>query len=123
MDRSNLTTLLLAWLTVLTISPGRSHAATKADRPPNVVIIFIDDMGYADVGPFGAPVGDPLDLDVGRGEALRAADRAATASGWSKPVTYQKSLSWRKGNSVSAERTARRAPTKIISGDAPFRLS
>lgn len=27
-----------------------SHAA---DRPPNVVLIFIDDMGYADIGPFG----------------------------------------------------------------------
>ncbi|MCP4172320.1 MAG: sulfatase [Fuerstiella sp.] len=25
-----------------------------ADRPPNIVIIFIDDMGYADIGPFGA---------------------------------------------------------------------
>ena len=33
------------------------HFATSvsaADRPPNVVIIFIDDMGYADIGPFGA---------------------------------------------------------------------
>ncbi len=26
----------------------------SAQRPPNVVIIFIDDMGYADIGPFGA---------------------------------------------------------------------
>ena len=25
-----------------------------ADRLPNIVIIFIDDMGYADIGPFGA---------------------------------------------------------------------
>ena len=25
-----------------------------ASRPPNVVIIFIDDMGYSDIGPFGA---------------------------------------------------------------------
>jgi len=25
-----------------------------AETPPNVVIIFIDDMGYADIGPFGA---------------------------------------------------------------------
>ena len=25
-----------------------------ADPPPNVVIIFIDDLGYADIGPFGA---------------------------------------------------------------------
>jgi arylsulfatase A len=29
-------------------------SVTAADRPPNVVIIFIDDMGYADIGPFGA---------------------------------------------------------------------
>ena len=25
-----------------------------AKRPPNVVIMFMDDMGYADIGPFGA---------------------------------------------------------------------
>ena len=25
-----------------------------AERPPNIVVIFIDDMGYADIGPFGA---------------------------------------------------------------------
>ncbi|HIE97982.1 MAG: sulfatase [Fuerstiella sp.] len=31
-----------------------SASITAADRPPNVVIIFIDDMGYADIGPFGA---------------------------------------------------------------------
>src|SRR4051812_6182764 len=29
-------------------------ATPKATRPPNVVIVFIDDMGYADIGPFGA---------------------------------------------------------------------
>jgi len=29
-------------------------AAFAAERPPNIVIIFIDDMGYADIGPFGA---------------------------------------------------------------------
>ena len=28
--------------------------AVAAERPPNVVIVFIDDMGYADIGPFGA---------------------------------------------------------------------
>ena len=27
---------------------------TAAERLPNFVIIFIDDMGYADIGPFGA---------------------------------------------------------------------
>ncbi len=29
-------------------------AADAEQRPPNVVVIFIDDMGYADIGPFGA---------------------------------------------------------------------
>ncbi|HUG70749.1 MAG TPA: sulfatase-like hydrolase/transferase, partial [Pirellulaceae bacterium] len=31
-----------------------SQPASAADRPPNVVVIFIDDMGYGDIGPFGA---------------------------------------------------------------------
>ncbi len=29
-------------------------AARQAARPPNIVIIFIDDLGYADIGAFGA---------------------------------------------------------------------
>jgi len=33
--------------------PFNCEAAAKDDRPPNVVIMFIDDMGYADIGPFG----------------------------------------------------------------------
>lgn len=31
-----------------------AYATNGDDRPPNVVIIFIDDMGYGDIGPFGA---------------------------------------------------------------------
>ena len=34
------------------ISPPQVAAANE--QPPNVVVIFIDDMGYADIGPFGA---------------------------------------------------------------------
>src|SRR5262245_16412448 len=30
-----------------------AETAVKADRP-NIVIIYIDDLGYADIGPFGA---------------------------------------------------------------------
>ena len=35
---------------LLLLTAFKLHAA---DRPPNVVIIFCDDLGYADIGPFG----------------------------------------------------------------------
>lgn len=31
-----------------------ASSVSAAERPPNFVIIFMDDMGYADIGPFGA---------------------------------------------------------------------
>ena len=52
-----LRSLVLAFLILDTTSTVATAAeATKSDatRPPNIVIIFIDDMGYADIGPFGA---------------------------------------------------------------------
>jgi arylsulfatase A len=39
--------ILMAWI------PG-FHSLSAAGRSPNVVVIFMDDMGYADIGPFGA---------------------------------------------------------------------
>ena len=44
------TSLLLgACASVATTKP----ANTPPSRPPNVVVIFVDDLGYADIGPFG----------------------------------------------------------------------
>jgi arylsulfatase/arylsulfatase A len=34
-----------------------------ADTPPNVVVIFIDDMGYGDIGPFGNTANPTPNLD------------------------------------------------------------
>jgi len=43
-------TLLFALTGLLGLSlPAESHK-----QPPNIVVIFMDDMGYADIGPFGA---------------------------------------------------------------------
>ncbi|MGI9455760.1 MAG: sulfatase family protein [Aeoliella sp.] len=56
--------------------------AAQADekRPPNIVIIFIDDMGYADIGPFGADAYATPHLDQMATEGMRMTDfHAATA--------------------------------------------
>ena len=45
---------LIVSLAVLAAVAANSASATGAARPPNVVVIFCDDLGYGDVGVFGA---------------------------------------------------------------------
>ncbi len=40
-----------------------AEKAAKVAKTPNVVVIFIDDMGYADIGPFGAKAYPTPNLD------------------------------------------------------------
>jgi arylsulfatase A-like enzyme len=51
-------------------------AAEVAHVPPNVVIILIDDMGYADIGPFGATKQRTSQLDRMAREGTRATREA-----------------------------------------------
>ena len=52
----------------------------NAQRPPNIVIIFIDDMGYADIGPFGATDYQTPHLDRMAAEGRKFTDfHSATA--------------------------------------------
>jgi len=77
---------LAACLALLASAP-----ALSADRPPNVVVIFMDDMGYADIGPFGSKVDTPnLDRMAAEGrvftdfyaaQAVCSASRAALMTG------------------------------------------
>ena len=45
-----------------------------AERPPNIVLIFMDDMGYADIGPFGAQDYPTPNLDSLAAEGRRFTD-------------------------------------------------
>jgi arylsulfatase A len=45
--------MLTAWVFAVALATSAWDAAS-AERLPNFVIVFIDDMGYGDIGPFGA---------------------------------------------------------------------
>nr|WP_202617298.1 sulfatase [Roseimaritima sediminicola] len=51
-----------------------ADAETAPATPPNIVVIFIDDMGYADIGPFGAEDYPTPNLDRMAREGTRFTD-------------------------------------------------
>jgi arylsulfatase A len=54
--------LLLSILSLLILAPAMPSRAADAGKP-NIVVIFIDDLGYADIGPFGATKQKTPNLD------------------------------------------------------------
>ena len=63
--------MLAAWCSV-------SLSAKTDTNPPNVVVIFMDDMAYADIGPFGAKAYPTPHLDRMAAEGLRFENAYAT---------------------------------------------
>lgn len=58
----------------------RGPSASNESRPPNFVIVFIDDMGYADVGCFGAQGYQTPNIDRMAAEGTRFTDFYVAAS-------------------------------------------
>ncbi len=54
-----LSTTLILCLAAVLCGTGCSQSETTRERLPNIIVIFIDDMGYADIGPFGADYSTP----------------------------------------------------------------
>ena len=57
-----------------------NFALADETRPPNVVVMFIDDMGYADIGPFGAKDYKTPYLDKMAREGRRFTDFQVTSA-------------------------------------------
>src|SRR5712675_128923 len=92
-------------------------AAAATKRPPNIVIVFIDDMGYADIGPFGATAYETPNLDrmarEGRiftdfhsATAVCSASRVGLMTGcYPERVSILGALSWNAKTGISSEET------------------
>src|SRR5262249_37946427 len=59
---------------LLTINPPSTRAARPDTSRPNIVLIFCDDLAYADIGPFGSRVNPTPNLDRMAAEGVRFTD-------------------------------------------------
>src|SRR4051794_38682620 len=102
-----------AALSAKSIFAADKVGSPKDSRPPNMVIIFIDDMGYADIGPFGATAYKTPHLDrmasAGRiftdfhsATAVCSASRAGLMTGcYPERVSILGALSWNAKHGIS----------------------
>lgn len=72
MRRRSILALILMTLLAVIAQPAQRRRA--GDRPPNVVIIFADDLGYADIGTYGATQYRTPNLDRMAAEGMRMTD-------------------------------------------------
>jgi len=61
------------------LSPAQPAAGTQPSRPPNIVIIFADDLGYGDLGVYGHPLIKTPRLDALASEGLKLTSFYASA--------------------------------------------
>jgi arylsulfatase A-like enzyme len=68
-------------LVLLSFGAARAQEPTdQAKRTPNVVFIFIDDMGYGDIGPFGSTKNKTPNLDQMAAEGMKLTDFYVSAT-------------------------------------------
>jgi len=67
-----MTRLVLFTACVLGLACGAASTDSESlERPPNFVVIFIDDMGYGDIGPFGSTLNRTPNLDRMAAEGMK----------------------------------------------------
>ncbi len=90
-----------------------THAASAAPRPPNIVVIYADDLGYGDVGCYGAKAVATPHMDRLARAGLRFTSAYTTAATCT-PSRY---------SLLTGEYAFRQKGTGVLPGDAPLIIS
>lgn len=95
---------------------GATVRAAPSARPPSVVIVLCDDLGYGDVGAYGHPtIRTPrIDRMASEGQKWRAGARAAATATWWKRSTGAWGRCWTRcasSSSTSGRSSCSRATT------------
>jgi arylsulfatase A-like enzyme len=96
-------------ITALAVMAGAMHAAA-AQRKPNIVFIYSDDVGYGDISSYGATKVKTPNLDKLAGAGLRLTN-AHAGSATCTPSRY---------SLLTGQYAWRRQDTGILPGDAPL---
>ena len=70
---------LLTFVPLIAIACG-GQVSPKKDTPPNIVVIYLDDLGYGDVGAYGATALKTPNMDRLAERGLRFTDGYATSA-------------------------------------------
>ncbi len=113
-DRNKSVLALVLSLLAHGCAPDRVPAKEPAGRPPNIVIILSDDVGYGDLGCYGATAVKTPHLDKLAAEGLRFTD-AHTPSVMCTPTRY---------SMLTGEYAFRHPPVAhgVLSGVAPLSI-
>jgi arylsulfatase A-like enzyme len=100
----------LTTLGAASVTPGALSAQTRAQRAPNIVLIYADDLGYGDISAYGATrVRTPnIDRLAGRGVRFTNAHCSSATCTPSRYTLLTGQYAWREKG------------TEILPGDAPL---
>ena len=65
---------LAVLLSLLSASAPASADVSADERPPNFIVVFVDDQGYQDLGCFGSPTLNTPNIDRMAGEGMKLTD-------------------------------------------------
>ncbi len=102
---------LTAWVG-LTLLASCNMSGEPVPREPNVLIIYVDDLGYGDVGAYGAEAGLTPNIDQLANQGLRFTDGHSTAATCT-PSRY----------SLLTGSYAFRRDAAVLPGDAPLLIA